>query len=51
MYKNDEKYVRDQTTGLIWHRTVHRTLYADTDRSQVVYHPIICATLSSAAPR
>ena len=38
MYKNDEKYVRDQTTGLIWHRTVHRTLYADTDRSQVVYH-------------
>jgi acyl-CoA thioester hydrolase len=38
IYKNDDKYVRDQTTGLIWHRTVHRTLYADTDRSQVVYH-------------
>ena len=38
IYQNDEKYVRDQTTGLIWHRTVHRTLYADTDRSQVVYH-------------
>ena len=31
-------YVKDQTTGLIWHRTSHRTLYADTDRSQVVYH-------------
>ncbi|MDP2854994.1 MAG: thioesterase family protein [Smithellaceae bacterium] len=37
-YKNNEKYVRDQTTGLIWHRTNYRTLYADTDRSQVVYH-------------
>ena len=31
-------YVKDQTTGLLWHRTSHRTLYADTDRSQVVYH-------------
>jgi acyl-CoA thioester hydrolase len=31
-------YVRDLTTGLVWHRTSHRTLYADTDRSQVVYH-------------
>ena len=31
-------YVKDQTTGLFWHRTSHRTLYADTDRSQVVYH-------------
>jgi acyl-CoA thioester hydrolase len=37
-YQNDEKYVRDTTTGLIWHRAVYRTLYADTDRSQVVYH-------------
>ncbi|MHB8137015.1 MAG: acyl-CoA thioesterase [Smithellaceae bacterium] len=38
IYRNDERYVCDQTTGLIWHRAVHRTLYADTDRSQVVYH-------------
>jgi acyl-CoA thioester hydrolase len=38
MCSHDEKYVRDQTTGLIWHRAKNRTLYADTDRSQVVYH-------------
>jgi acyl-CoA thioester hydrolase len=38
MSNNDERYVRDRTTGLIWHRTRNRTLYADTDRSQVVYH-------------
>lgn len=31
-------YVRDKTTGKTWHRCEHRTLYADTDRSQVVYH-------------
>ncbi len=34
----DEHYVRDKASGLIWHRCKHRTLYADTDRSQVVYH-------------
>lgn len=33
-----ENYVRDQTTGLVWHQCRQRTLYADTDRSQVVYH-------------
>lgn len=33
-----ETYVRDQTSGLVWHRCALRTLYADTDRSQVVYH-------------
>ena len=33
-----EAYVRDRTTGLVWHRCQLRTLYADTDRSQVVYH-------------
>ena len=38
IFNNDEKYVRDLTTGLVWHRTRHRTLYADTDRSEVVYH-------------
>ena len=37
-YQDDERYVRDRTTGLIWHRVPYRVLYADTDRSQVVYH-------------
>jgi len=36
--KDNEKFVRDRTTGLVWHRATYRTLYADTDRSQVVYH-------------
>jgi acyl-CoA thioester hydrolase len=31
-------YCRDAVTGLIWHRCQMRTLYADTDRSTVVYH-------------
>ena len=31
-------YVRDLTGGEVWHRCELRTLYADTDRSQVVYH-------------
>lgn len=31
-------YVRDAIGGLVWHRCSLRTLYADTDRSQVVYH-------------
>lgn len=31
-------FVRDATSGLIWHCCAMRTLYADTDRSQVVYH-------------
>lgn len=31
-------YVRDETAGLVWHCSRLRTLYADTDRSQVVYH-------------
>lgn len=30
--------MRDKTTEKVWHRCEHRTLYADTDRSQVVYH-------------
>ena len=38
VYNNDERFVRDRTTGDIWHRCRHRTLYADTDRSEVVYH-------------
>ena len=31
-------YVRDKKTGLSWHRCELRTLYVDTDKSQVVYH-------------
>jgi acyl-CoA thioester hydrolase len=31
-------YVLDRATGLYWHRCVNRVLYADTDRSNVVYH-------------
>ncbi len=31
-------YQRDVETGLVWHRCWQRTLYADTDRSSVVYH-------------
>ena len=34
----DQSYVRNQTDGRVWHRCHYRTLYADTDRSQVVYH-------------
>jgi acyl-CoA thioester hydrolase len=34
----DDRYIRDNTTGDIWHRSQMRTLYADTDRSEVVYH-------------
>ncbi|MBN1496385.1 MAG: acyl-CoA thioesterase [Spirochaetes bacterium] len=38
IYQNDERFVRDANSGMIWHRCQHRTLYADTDRSEVVYH-------------
>ncbi|MGD9016994.1 MAG: YbgC/FadM family acyl-CoA thioesterase [Desulfobacterales bacterium] len=31
-------YVRETVSGRVWHRCDLRTLYADTDRSQVVYH-------------
>ncbi len=34
----DGPYVRDRTSELVWHQCKLRTLYADTDRSQVVYH-------------
>ncbi len=34
----NKRYVRDTTGGQVWHRCKHRTLYVDTDRSQVVYH-------------
>ena len=35
---DDERYVKDKTGGLVWHRCSNRVLYADTDRSQLVYH-------------
>ena len=31
-------HVRDMNSGKSWHRSEMRTLYVDTDRSQVVYH-------------
>jgi acyl-CoA thioester hydrolase len=34
----DSRFVRDRTTGRVWHRSANRTLYAETDRSAVVYH-------------
>ena len=34
----DERYVRDRSTGLVWHRVFNRSMYIDTDRSGVVYH-------------
>ncbi len=37
-YGGDGHFVLDKTSGQIWHRCQHRTLYADTDRSEVVYH-------------
>ena len=37
-FDHDERFVRDRSTGTVWHRCRHRTLYADTDRSAVVYH-------------
>lgn len=38
IYNNDERYVKEMSGGHVWHRCSHRTLYADTDRSRVVYH-------------
>ena len=38
MEEHHEQYVRDSETGLVWYRCALRTLYADTDKSSVVYH-------------
>jgi acyl-CoA thioester hydrolase len=35
---SDPRYVRDVVGGLVWHRVSHRVLFADTDRTGVVYH-------------
>lgn len=37
-YPGDARYVRDESTGLVWHRVSYRILFADTDRTGVVYH-------------
>ncbi|PKN69230.1 MAG: acyl-CoA thioesterase [Deltaproteobacteria bacterium HGW-Deltaproteobacteria-12] len=37
-FNNERHFVRDSVAGLVWHRCECRTLYADTDRSQIVYH-------------
>ena len=31
-------FIKNRTDGTVWHQCRTRTLYADTDRSQVVYH-------------
>lgn len=36
--EGNDNYIRDLTSGQTWHRCTTRVLYADTDRSQVVYH-------------
>ncbi len=35
---NSSCFVKDTNSGITWHRSEMRVLYADTDRSQVVYH-------------
>jgi len=37
-FLNKSSIVRDKNSGKVWHRCELRTLYVDTDRSQVVYH-------------
>lgn len=37
-YADDQPYIRDKNSGLVWHSCIMRSLYADTDRSSVVYH-------------
>jgi acyl-CoA thioester hydrolase len=34
----DERFCRDGVSGLVYNRAFNRVLYADTDRSNVVYH-------------
>ena len=35
---SDARYVRDEVTARVWHRVSYRVLFADTDRTGVVYH-------------
>jgi len=36
--KAHSNYVRTSSDGIVWHICKYRVLYADTDRSQTVYH-------------
>lgn len=36
--EDHKPFIRNRIDGTIWHQCMTRTLYADTDRSQVVYH-------------
>jgi acyl-CoA thioester hydrolase len=38
VFADDERFIRDQVTGQVWHRVFSRPLYEDTDRSNVVHH-------------
>ena len=38
IFNGNKRYVRNKTDDRVWHRCQIRALYADTDRSQVVYH-------------
>lgn len=38
IHNHDPRFIQDKNSGQVWHRCALRTLYADTDRSQVVYH-------------
>lgn len=38
IFNDDHHFVHDFSTGLVWHLCECRTLYADTDRSEIVYH-------------
>ncbi|MFP3981577.1 MAG: acyl-CoA thioesterase [Desulfobacterales bacterium] len=38
IHDDDPRFVKNLADGFIWHRSHYRTLYADTDRSAVVYH-------------
>lgn len=37
-YGETAYFVKNQSDGFVWHQCQYRTLYADTDRSGVVYH-------------
>jgi acyl-CoA thioester hydrolase len=36
--ESDPRFVRDSVGDLVWHRVSYRVLFADTDRTGVVYH-------------
>ena len=38
IHNGDPRFVLNQSDGFVWHRSRYRTLYADTDRSSLVYH-------------